>query len=79
MRGGHSDLDQPVEGEKKSDGLDIKYATDWSYGIDESLTFMIPGFMGTASGYDVGTDTGKEWCFKSRCKSILPVGSHLLG
>ncbi len=57
MRGGHSDLDQPVEGEKKSDGLDIKYATDWSYGIDESLTFMIPGFMGTASGYDVGTDS----------------------
>lgn len=57
MRGGHSDLVQVAEGEKKSDGLDIKYATDWSYGIDESLTFMIPGFMGTASGYDVGTDS----------------------
>ena len=31
--------------------------TAWSYGIDESLTFMIPGFMGNASGYDVGTDS----------------------
>lgn len=54
MRGGHSDLNAD---EKGDNGLDIGYATDWSYGIDESLTFLIPGFMGTASGYDVGSDS----------------------
>jgi len=56
MRGGHSDLvsDNNVDDPK---GLSLEYATAWSYGIDESLTFMIPGYMGNASGYDVGTDS----------------------
>lgn len=55
MRGGHSDIS---EGESNSSkGLSLEYATAWSYGIDESLTFLIPGYMGNASGYDVGTDS----------------------
>lgn len=56
MRGGHSDLvtDQESDAPK---GLSLDYMTAWSYGIDESLTFLIPGFMGNASGYDVGTDS----------------------
>ena len=56
MRGGHSDLvsDNDTDAPK---GLSLEYATAWSYGIDESLTFMIPGYMGNASGYDVGTDS----------------------
>ena len=56
MRGGHSDLvsDNTADAPK---GLDLDYVTAWSYGIDESLTFLIPGFMGNASGYDVGTDS----------------------
>ena len=56
MRGGHSDLvsDNDTDDPK---GLSLDYVTVWSYGIDESLTFLIPGFMGNASGYDVGTDS----------------------
>ena len=56
MRGGHSDLvsDQDSDAPK---GLSLDYMTAWSYGIDESLTFLIPGYMGNASGYNVGTNS----------------------
>lgn len=57
MRGGHSDLVSDDNPQASSKGLSLDYMTLWSYGIDESLTFMIPGFMGNASGYDVGTDS----------------------
>lgn len=55
MRGGHSDL--VADNADASKGLSLDYVTAWSYGIDETLTFMIPGYMGNASGYDVGTDS----------------------
>jgi hypothetical protein len=57
MRGGHSDLEKVADTENKTKGLDLDYATQWSYGIDESLSFMIPGVMGGASNYNVGTDS----------------------
>ena len=57
MRGGHSDIVSDDSPQASSNGLSLDYVTVWSYGIDESLTFMIPGFMGNASGYDVGTDS----------------------
>lgn len=59
MRGGHSDI--VAEGEPtdaaKSKGLDIEYATQWSYGIDETMSFLIPGFMGGANSVAVGKDS----------------------
>lgn len=56
MRGGHSDLGK--DGDATADsGLDIEYATQWSYGVDESLSFMIPGVMGGSSSINVGKDS----------------------
>ena len=57
QRGGHSDLVQDDQATDSQKGLSLDYMTAWSYGIDESLTFLIPGYMGNASGYDVGTNS----------------------
>ena len=69
MRGGHSDLAKANDAENKTKGLDLDYATQWSYGIDESLSFIIPGIKGGASTYDVGTESE---LYKSLVKQGVP-------
>jgi len=44
---GKSDLSQADGG--NGSGLDKEYITQWSYGVDESLTFLIPNFRGGAT------------------------------
>ena len=56
MRGGHSELTKQTQ-ETPAEGLDIKYATDWSYGKGETMTLLIPNWEGGASGYDLGKDS----------------------
>ena len=56
MRGGHSELTKQAQ-DKPAEGLDIKYATDWSYGKGETMTLLIPNWEGGASGYDLGKDS----------------------
>ena len=54
MRGGHSELTSAGDDKSKPAGLDLDYATAWSYGVDETMTFLIPNWEGGASGYNVG-------------------------
>lgn len=56
MRGGHSELTKQAQ-DKPAEGLDLKYATDWSYGKGETMTLIIPNWEGGASGFNVGNDS----------------------
>jgi hypothetical protein len=59
MRGSKSELtlDQGDLAQKKSTGLDIDYAYDWSYGKAESGTFLIPGYVGNSSAQKLGSSS----------------------
>lgn len=65
MRGGSEITVAPEDlykdGEPKSiaasDGLDIDYAYNWSYGKGETYTLLVPGAYGGGSGETVGTDS----------------------
>ncbi len=57
MRGGHSELEKEADAVNKTSGLDLTYITQYSYGIGETATLLIPGAKGYASSYNVGTNS----------------------
>ena len=61
MRGDSNGLTQK-ENKSRPGGLEKDYITRWSYGIDESFTFLIPDFKGGASSGTLSenSETGKE-------------------
>ena len=65
MRGGHSELTKQAQ-DKPAEGLDIKYATDWSYGKGETMTLLIPNWEGGASGYNLGKDSQLSKTMRSK-------------
>jgi len=60
MRGGHSELKQTDKPANKNAGLDFDYATAYSYGRNETLTLLIPNYMGGSSGYNLGNGSALE-------------------
>ena len=48
---------KPKGDTQQASGLDIDYAYQWSYGIEETLTLMIPNIYGASSHYDLGTSS----------------------
>ena len=73
MRGGHSELGNQAKGEEaKGGGLDLDYATAWSYGVGETMTLLIPNWEGGASGYNVGAKS--DLC-KTMIKNRVPKRS----
>ncbi len=53
-RGGSELVDKSAE--SGTEGLDLQYATAWSYGKGESLNMFVPDFMGGASTDTFATD-----------------------
>ena len=74
MRGGNeltvtpeSLYGEPAAGGQQAttNGLDIDYAFNWSYGIGETYTLLVPGAMGGGSGERVSTESSFYKTFRS--------------
>ncbi len=63
----------------KTSGLDKDYATQWSYGIGETLTFLIPDFKGGASKSIAAADPNALKNIPSEMREIVAGQSAYFG
>ncbi len=65
MRGGQSELSIGKKAEKKTNGgLDKDYAFQWSQGIGETFTLLVPNLYGGGGRVDVGTSSNTYQALK---------------
>lgn len=62
----------------KTSGLDKDYATQWSYGIDETMTLLIPNMKGGSSDY-LGNNVAAMKPVKEELKSAIGQQSAYWG
>ncbi len=62
---GSEDAAAAQSGKKSRSGLDLEYATAWSYGIGESMNLLIPDFKGGASSGELGKNSQTYKVLKS--------------
>lgn len=55
MRGESNGL--TIDTQNSQEGLNREYITQWSYGVDETLTLMIPNYMGGSSSSKLGENS----------------------
>jgi hypothetical protein len=62
---GKSELSVANSGDKTSSGLDRDYAFNWSYGVGETITLLIPDFYGGGSSTPLDKDSESYKAFTS--------------
>ncbi len=52
-----SETELTQDEEDQTGGLTLSYATGWSYGVDETMTLLIPGFKGGSSDFQLSKNS----------------------
>ena len=75
---GPSELTSVGDQSFKTSGIDLDYATRWSYGIGETFTLLIPNTKGGATGY-LGNDASAMKKAPANLKNDIAQQNHYWG
>lgn len=71
MRGDSNGL--TIDTQNSQHGLNTDYITQWSYGIDETMTLLIPDFKGGASSGKLGVKSHTAEMIKEKFGNNVPI------